>query len=96
MLLYLLDLPLCMLARPMSCAMPAQVYKTDDCIPVGWLPYRPAAVRLALLQKLLLSWQPDQHHLQALLDLSLPLLVADRLRLLTNAEAAALHDVAGK
>jgi hypothetical protein len=76
--------------------MPAQVYKIDNCIPVWWLPYRPAAVRLALLQKLLLSWHPDQHHFQAFLDLSLPLLVADRLRLLTKAEAAALHDVAGE
>jgi hypothetical protein len=52
-------------------------------------------VRLALLQKLLLSWQPDRSHLQTLLDLSLPLLVADRQRLLTIAEAAALNDVAG-
>jgi hypothetical protein len=57
---------------------------------------RPAAVRLALLQKLLLSWKPDQQHLQAVLDLVVPLLVADRQQLLTTAEAAALHDVTGE
>jgi hypothetical protein len=51
---------------------------------------------LALLQKLLLSWKPDQQHLQAVLDLLVPLLVADRQQLLTTTEAAALRDMTGE
>uniref|UniRef100_A0A383V8Q0 Uncharacterized protein n=1 Tax=Tetradesmus obliquus TaxID=3088 RepID=A0A383V8Q0_TETOB len=78
-----------------STVLPGMYYMQvlSDAAVIGGL--RPAAVRLALLQQLLLSWQPDQSNLQALLDLSLPLLVADRQRLLTTAEAAALHDAAG-
>jgi hypothetical protein len=57
---------------------------------------RPVAVRLALLQKLLLSWKPDQQHLQAFLDVIVPLLAADRQKLLTTAEAAVLHNVTGE
>jgi hypothetical protein len=57
---------------------------------------RSAAVRLALLQKLLLSWQPDQLHLQKVLDLIVPLLVGNQQQLLTTAEAAALQETTGE
>ncbi|WIA11378.1 hypothetical protein OEZ85_011499 [Tetradesmus obliquus] len=80
-------------SKPAHISDPCLGQVLSDAAVIGGL--RPAAVRLALLQKLLMSWQPDQSHLQALLDLSLPLLVADRQRLLTAAEAAALHDAAG-
>lgn len=53
-------------------------------------------MRLAILDSLLQNWRADVAHIEAALKVATPLVAAARKLLLTKAESAELHQLAGQ